>query len=87
MLAPKFDLQSHSKYSDGQLPPAEVVRAAAQAGVELLALSDHDSVEGVAEAQSAALEVGIDLVPAVELLRRGARLRGLPRAGLPDRRS
>ncbi|MFL5823136.1 MAG: PHP domain-containing protein [Solirubrobacteraceae bacterium] len=67
MLQPNFDLQSHSTYSDGQLPPAEVVRAAADAGVRLLALSDHDSVEGVAEAQEAAASAGIELVPAVEL--------------------
>jgi predicted metal-dependent phosphoesterase TrpH len=67
MLAPKFDLQSHSTHSDGQLPPAEVVQAAAQAGVELLALSDHDSVEGVDEALQAAEAAGIRLVPAVEL--------------------
>ena len=67
MQAPNFDLQSHSTYSDGQLPPAEVVRAAAAAGVKLLALSDHDSVEGVSEAQDAAASAGIELVPAVEL--------------------
>jgi 3',5'-nucleoside bisphosphate phosphatase len=67
MLATNFDLQSHSTYSDGQLPPAEVVEAAAQAGVELLALSDHDSVEGVDEALRAAATAGITVVPAVEL--------------------
>jgi predicted metal-dependent phosphoesterase TrpH len=67
MLAPKFDLQSHSTHSDGQLPPGEVVRAAAEAGVELLALSDHDSVEGVDEALAAAEQAGVKLVPAVEL--------------------
>ena len=48
--APTFDLQSHSRHSDGELAPAGVVDAAAAAGVELLALSDHDSVDGVAEA-------------------------------------
>ena len=52
--APTFDLQSHSVHSDGHLPAAEVVRRAAEAGVELLALSDHDTVDGVAEAGSAA---------------------------------
>lgn len=67
MLAPKFDLQSHSTYSDGQLAPGEVVRLAAEAGVELLALSDHDSVEGVDEALRAAEQAGIEVVPAVEL--------------------
>jgi predicted metal-dependent phosphoesterase TrpH len=65
--APSFDLQSHSRHSDGALAPAEVVAAAAQAGVELLALSDHDNVDGVPEAQAAARGVGIGLVPAVEV--------------------
>jgi hypothetical protein len=67
MLATKFDLQSHSIHSDGQLPPEEVVRAAAEAGVELLALSDHDSVEGVQTALTAGEQCGISVVPAVEL--------------------
>ena len=67
MSAPTFDLQSHSIYSDGELPPAEVVAAAAKAGVELLALTDHDSVEGVAEAEIAAARQGLRLVPAVEV--------------------
>jgi predicted metal-dependent phosphoesterase TrpH len=63
---PRFDLQSHSTYSDGQLPPGEVVQAAQDAGVELLALTDHDSVEGVEEAIAAAAD-GTAIVPAVEL--------------------
>ena len=67
MLSPIFDLQSHSTYSDGQLEPREVVRRAAEAGVGLLALSDHDSVEGVDEAIEAAADHGISLVTAVEL--------------------
>ena len=65
--APTFELQSHSTYSDGELPPAEVVAAAVDAGVELLALSDHDSVEGVAEAQDAAAAAGLPFVTAVEI--------------------
>lgn len=65
--APTFDLQSHSRHSDGALAPAGVVAAAAAAGVELLALSDHDSVEGVDEALAAAQQAGVTLVPAVEL--------------------
>jgi 3',5'-nucleoside bisphosphate phosphatase len=64
---PTFDLQSHSTCSDGALPPAAVVAAAADAGVELLALSDHDTVDGVAEAEQAASARGIRLVPAAEL--------------------
>ena len=65
--APTFDLQSHSTRSDGGLEPAEVVRLAAEAGVELLALSDHDTVDGVAEALTAGAEHGIRVVPATEL--------------------
>jgi 3',5'-nucleoside bisphosphate phosphatase len=65
--APTFDLQSHSRQSDGALPPREVVATAAHAGVELLALSDHDTVAGVDEAARAADEHGIRLVPAVEI--------------------
>jgi 3',5'-nucleoside bisphosphate phosphatase len=65
--APTFDLQSHSRHSDGALAPAAVVAAAAEAGVELLALSDHDTVDGVPEAAHAADDRGIRLVPAVEI--------------------
>ena len=50
---PAFDLQSHSLHSDGELPAAQVVENAAAAGVELLALSDHDTVDGVDEALAA----------------------------------
>ena len=67
MPQPTFDLQSHSLHSDGALPAAEVVARATQAGVELLALSDHDTIDGVAEAQRAATDHGIRLTPAVEI--------------------
>ena len=65
--APTFDLQSHSTHSDGSLAPAEVVAQAAAAGVELLALTDHDTVAGVPEALAAARARGIRLSPAAEL--------------------
>jgi predicted metal-dependent phosphoesterase TrpH len=65
--APTFDLQSHSIHSDGALPPAEVVAAAAEAGVELLALSDHDSVNGVEEALEAGRKHGVRVARAVEI--------------------
>ena len=65
---PTFDLQSHSIHSDGTLPPREVVARAAAAGVQLLALTDHDTVDGVAEALDAAREIGgIAVIPATEL--------------------
>jgi hypothetical protein len=64
---PTFDLQSHSIHSDGSLPPADVVALAAHAGVELLALSDHDTVAGIDEALGAARHHGVELAPAVEI--------------------
>ena len=65
--APAFDLQSHSVHSDGELPAAQVVENAAQAGVELLALSDHDTVDGVDEALAAGAVHGVRVVPATEI--------------------
>jgi predicted metal-dependent phosphoesterase TrpH len=64
---PTFDLQSHSTCSDGSLAPRAVVAAAHAAGVELLALSDHDTVDGVDEALEAAEARGLGLVTATEL--------------------
>jgi predicted metal-dependent phosphoesterase TrpH len=64
---PTFDLQSHSLYSDGALQPHEVVAGAAAAGVELLALSDHDTMDGVEAAIEAAGVHGIHVVSAVEI--------------------
>jgi predicted metal-dependent phosphoesterase TrpH len=65
--APTFDLQSHSVHSDGALKPREVVAAAAKAGVELLSLTDHDSIDGIEEAEAAAARAGIGLVTGVEI--------------------
>lgn len=62
-----IELQSHSTVSDGQLAPADVVAGAAKAGVTTLALTDHDAIAGVGEAQRAADEHGIELVPAIEM--------------------
>jgi 3',5'-nucleoside bisphosphate phosphatase len=67
LTTPRFDLQSHSIHSDGALTPREVVEAAAAAGVELFALSDHDTAAGVPEAEQAAAAAGISLVPATEI--------------------
>lgn len=64
---PVFELQSHSVFSDGELEPHRVVAAAAEAGVEILALSDHDSVEGVPAALAAGVAHGIRCLPAVEI--------------------
>ena len=67
MSAPAFDLQSHSLHSDGDLAAAQVVENAAAAGVRLLALSDHDTVDGVDEALAAGALHGVRVVPATEI--------------------
>jgi hypothetical protein len=62
-----FDLQCHSLHSDGTLSPTEVVDRAHRDGIELLALTDHDTVDGVKEAASAARGHGMRLSPAAEI--------------------
>jgi 3',5'-nucleoside bisphosphate phosphatase len=63
----RTDLQSHSLHSDGALAPAEVVARAAEAGVELLALTDHDTLGGIDEALEAARTHSIGLITATEI--------------------
>lgn len=62
-----MDLHAHSTASDGALAPERVVAAASAAGLGALALTDHDTVNGVAEAQAAAGRAGIRLVAGCEL--------------------
>lgn len=62
-----IDLHLHSTASDGTNPPADVVRAAHAAGLTAMALTDHDTVDGIPEAQDTARQLGIRLVPGVEL--------------------
>ncbi|MFA7504478.1 MAG: 3',5'-nucleoside bisphosphate phosphatase [Burkholderiaceae bacterium] len=61
------DLHCHSLMSDGTLPPAAVVERAAAQGVEVLALTDHDNLGGIAEAADRAGELGLAFVPGVEV--------------------
>jgi predicted metal-dependent phosphoesterase TrpH len=61
-----IDLHVHSNASDGTDPPAEVIRRAEAAGLDVLALTDHDTQAGLAEAR-AALPDGLTLIPGMEL--------------------
>lgn len=75
------DLHSHSTTSDGLLTPTELVRLAAVQGIRMLALTDHDDVDGLGEAREAALEVGICLINGTEISttwhKRGVHVVGL----------
>ena len=62
-----IDLHTHSNRSDGALAPAELVQRAVAAGIEVLALTDHDTIAGLEEARQEAARTGIRLVPGVEI--------------------
>ena len=61
-----IDLHTHSLKSDGSMTPAEVVREAKRAGLAAIALSDHDTVDGIEEALAEGEKQGIEVVPAIE---------------------
>lgn len=63
----RIDLHTHSTVSDGTLTPAQVVAAAAEAGLDVVALTDHDGIDGWADARAAAERLGVGFVPGVEL--------------------
>ena len=67
MNALNADLHCHSTASDGTLSPAEVVRRAHANGVDLLALTDHDELLGIADAAAEAADIGLRFVPGVEI--------------------
>jgi predicted metal-dependent phosphoesterase TrpH len=62
-----IDLHTHSRISDGTEAPAEVVRQARAAGLSAIALTDHDSTAGWAEATAEAERIGLGLLPGLEL--------------------
>jgi predicted metal-dependent phosphoesterase TrpH len=64
---PVIDLHAHSTVSDGTESPTELVEAAAAAGIDVLAITDHDTVGGWEEASTAARRTGVTLVPGIEI--------------------
>jgi predicted metal-dependent phosphoesterase TrpH len=62
-----IDLHTHTTYSDGSFTPTEIVRMAAEAGLAAVAITDHDSVAGNAEAVEAGPIYGVEVVPGVEI--------------------
>ena len=63
----RIDLHLHTTHSDGSLPPAEVLRLAQKAAVTTLAITDHDITSGIPEAMSVGRELGIEVIPGVEI--------------------
>ena len=63
----RIDLHAHSNVSDGTQDPAGVMASAAEAGIDVVSLTDHDSTDGWAEATRAARDHGVALVPGMEI--------------------
>ena len=63
----KYDLHCHSHFSDGQLSPTELLALAKEKGITHLALTDHDTLNGLSEATDAARQESINLITGVEL--------------------
>jgi predicted metal-dependent phosphoesterase TrpH len=63
---PRIDLHTHSNRSDGTFEPAELVRLAAERALDVVALTDHDTTDGLAEALATGPVVGVEVVPGVE---------------------
>ena len=67
MPPPIVDLHAHSTASDGRLAPADLVALAAERGVGVLALTDHDTLRGVPEAQATGRALGVRVLPGIEI--------------------
>ncbi|MDR2296268.1 MAG: PHP domain-containing protein [Clostridiales Family XIII bacterium] len=67
----RIDLHLHTNQSDGQYSPRALVGLVADRGVSLMAITDHDTVSGIAEGAAAAREAGIDFIPGVEISVKG----------------
>ena len=63
----RVDLHLHSWVSDGELSPAEVVRQAARAGLGVIAVTDHDTAQGVVEAREEGERAGVEVIPGIEI--------------------
>lgn len=62
-----IDLHVHSTASDGQYSPSEIIYLASQVGLSAVALTDHDTVAGIEEAEKAAKRIGIRFIPGIEI--------------------
>ena len=82
----RIDLHTHSDRSDGTDTPAELVRHAHAQGIDVLALTDHDTTEGWDEAADVAERSGVTLIRGIEVSARFAGSGGRRRAGPSARR-
>lgn len=62
-----FDLHIHTTASDGEYSPTDIVKKAKEAGIETIAITDHDTLAGIKEAEIAGSKLGVHIIPAIEL--------------------
>lgn len=62
-----IDLHSHTTASDGQYTPTELVKKASEHNIKLMAITDHDTINGLEEAQKAGLQYGVQIIPGIEI--------------------
>ncbi|UCG38726.1 MAG: PHP domain-containing protein [bacterium] len=62
-----IDLHTHSTASDGKLTPTELIRYAKKVGIEVISLTDHDTLSGLEEASQEAARIGVEFIPGVEI--------------------
>ncbi|MBS5918816.1 MAG: PHP domain-containing protein [Varibaculum cambriense] len=87
MAAARIDLHTHSCCSDGTDTPEQVMLLAAQAGLDVVALTDHDTLTGIAEASKMVPKCGVSLVPGVEISTSHQGITAHLLAYLPDLKS
>jgi len=63
----KIDLHTHTNYSDGIFTPAELVEKAHKRGLDIISITDHDSINGIKEAVECAKDFGIEIIPGMEI--------------------
>ncbi len=63
----RASLHTHTKFSDGMVSPTELVKAAADKGISVLALTDHDTMKGLTEAKAAGKKYGVEIIPGEEI--------------------
>src|SRR5688572_28156882 len=66
----RIDLHAHTNRSDGSFAPAELVRLAKEAGLVALAVTDHDTTVGLAEAREAGASLGVEVLTGIEITAR-----------------
>lgn len=67
MTNPKIDLHLHTKYSDGQYTPEELIIKVKEAGIDLISITDHDTVNGIEESIEIGKKYGVEVIPGLEI--------------------